>query len=169
MTVQVSHAQGQLLGRVRPVELRYYLVAPHYRSTLEYSDDALAEAAAAYHRIETFVHRVHDRVGAGEVVRHYDVEFTGLTGDRVGAWFEAMIEDGGANQWYDWFRVLVRDGSLKGERIDLVSLVGDSLGVTYGVRNIGSGGLKDIGGTLRAVSGIVVEDSLSALKVHLDR
>ncbi|MGD9403186.1 MAG: C25 family cysteine peptidase, partial [bacterium] len=101
-------------------------------------------------------------VGATEVVRHYDVEFTGVAGDRIGAWFETMIEDGSANQWYDWFRVLVRDGSLKGERLDLVSLVGDSLGVAYGIRNIGSGGLKDIDGTLRAVSGAIVEDSLSA-------
>jgi len=50
--------------RVRAVELRYYLVAPHYRSTLEYSEHALAEAAAAYRRIETFVHRVQERIGA---------------------------------------------------------------------------------------------------------
>ena len=61
-----------VLERVRPVELRYYLVAPHYRSTLEYSEHALAEAAAAYRRIETFVHRVHDRVGAVEVGRISD-------------------------------------------------------------------------------------------------
>jgi len=61
-----------LLRRVRGVELRYYLVAPHYRSTLEYSEHALAEAAAAYRRIETFVHRVHDRVGAVEVGRISD-------------------------------------------------------------------------------------------------
>ena len=30
---------------VRPVELRYYLGAPHYRSRIDYSDDALREAA----------------------------------------------------------------------------------------------------------------------------
>jgi len=47
-----------LLGRVRPVELRYYLAAAHYRSRLEFSLAALEEAAAAYRRIERFVLRV---------------------------------------------------------------------------------------------------------------
>ena len=51
------------LRRVRAVELRYYLVAAHYRSALEYSDGALHEAVAAYRRIESFVHRVRERCG----------------------------------------------------------------------------------------------------------
>ena len=33
--------------RVRPVELRFYLLAPHYRSTIEFTDAALEEAVAA--------------------------------------------------------------------------------------------------------------------------
>ena len=52
-----------LLRRVRGVELRYYLVGPHYRSSIEYSDAALQESVAAYRRIESFVHRVRERVG----------------------------------------------------------------------------------------------------------
>jgi WD40 repeat protein len=100
-------------------------------------------------------------VGSEEVVRYYDVEFTGVTGDRVGAWFEIEIEDDGSGLWYDWFRVLVHDGILDGERVELQGLVGDSLGVVYGVRNVGSGGLKGIVGTLRGISGVLVEDSLS--------
>jgi cysteinyl-tRNA synthetase len=48
---------------VRPVELRYYLVAPHYRSRIDYSDEALREAAIAYRRIEGFVQRAAERVG----------------------------------------------------------------------------------------------------------
>ena len=55
----------EVVRRVRPVELRYYLVAPHYRSTIEFTDAALAEAAAAYQRIESFVRRAAERVGAG--------------------------------------------------------------------------------------------------------
>ena len=51
---------------VRPVEVRYYLTAAHYRSTIEFSDEALAEAAAGYRRIEGFVTRAAERVGAGE-------------------------------------------------------------------------------------------------------
>jgi cysteinyl-tRNA synthetase len=48
---------------VRPVELRYYLAAPHYRSRIDYSDDALREAAVTYRRIEGFVHRAAEFVG----------------------------------------------------------------------------------------------------------
>ncbi|WP_219420354.1 cysteine--tRNA ligase [Pseudonocardia nigra] len=55
-----------LLGRVRGVELRYYLVGPHYRSAIEYSDAALEESVAAYRRIESFVHRVRERIGTPE-------------------------------------------------------------------------------------------------------
>ncbi|HEY6424498.1 MAG TPA: cysteine--tRNA ligase [Pseudonocardiaceae bacterium] len=54
------------LRRVRPVELRYYLISAHYRSAIEYSDGALDEAAAAYRRIESFVHRVRERCGVPE-------------------------------------------------------------------------------------------------------
>ena len=49
-----------VLRRVRPPELRYYLVQAHYRSLLEYSEDALEEAAAAYQRIERFVVRASE-------------------------------------------------------------------------------------------------------------
>ncbi|GAB3856455.1 cysteine--tRNA ligase [Micromonospora andamanensis] len=50
---------------VRPVELRYYYVAAHYRSRIDYSEEALREAAVAYRRIEGFVTRAVERVGAG--------------------------------------------------------------------------------------------------------
>jgi cysteinyl-tRNA synthetase len=49
--------------RVRPVELRYYLVAAHYRSNIEYSEQSLEEAAAAYRRIEGFAQRAAELVG----------------------------------------------------------------------------------------------------------
>ncbi|TFV49410.1 cysteine--tRNA ligase [Blastococcus sp. TF02A-35] len=54
----------EVLQRVRPVELRYYLVAPHYRSTIEFTDAALEEAGQAYRRVESFVKRAAERVGA---------------------------------------------------------------------------------------------------------
>ena len=59
-----------VLTRVRPPELRYYLVQAHYRSLLEYSEDALEEAAAAYQRIERFVVRASEvlsRLGMGRL------------------------------------------------------------------------------------------------------
>ncbi len=46
-----------MLERYRAPELRYYLVQPHYRSTIEYSDAAVSEAAQGYRRIETFLRR----------------------------------------------------------------------------------------------------------------
>jgi cysteinyl-tRNA synthetase len=56
----------EMLAGVRAAELRYYLVTPHYRSTIEYSRAALAEAVAAYGRIETFLRNVTGRLGAVE-------------------------------------------------------------------------------------------------------
>jgi cysteinyl-tRNA synthetase len=52
-----------MLTRVRPVELRYYLGQAHYRSAMEYSPEALAEAVAAYRGIEGFVVRATEFVG----------------------------------------------------------------------------------------------------------
>ena len=51
---------SEVLERWRPVELRYYLISAHYRSTIEFSEAALADAAAAYRRIEHFLERAHD-------------------------------------------------------------------------------------------------------------
>jgi len=52
----------EVLKRVRGIELRYYLVAAHYRSHVEFSFEALDEAAAGFRRIENFL----DRAGAGD-------------------------------------------------------------------------------------------------------
>jgi cysteinyl-tRNA synthetase len=57
----------EVVKRVRPVELRYYLVASHYRSIVEYSDEALTESAAAYQRIENFVLRADRLMGGSSV------------------------------------------------------------------------------------------------------
>ncbi|RSM41611.1 cysteine--tRNA ligase [Amycolatopsis balhimycina DSM 5908] len=58
-----------MLERYRAPELRYYLVQPHYRSTIEYSDAAVSEAAQGYRRIETFLRRAAQSgsVGVGTV------------------------------------------------------------------------------------------------------
>jgi cysteinyl-tRNA synthetase len=55
---------SDVLTRVRPAELRYYLVQAHYRSMLEFSEEALDEAVAAYQRIERFVLRAAEVVGS---------------------------------------------------------------------------------------------------------
>jgi cysteinyl-tRNA synthetase len=53
----------EMLTRVRAPELRYYLIQAHYRSQLEYSEESLDEAAAAYQRIERFVNRAVEVLG----------------------------------------------------------------------------------------------------------
>jgi cysteinyl-tRNA synthetase len=69
-----------MLTKARPQELRYYLVAPHYRSIIEYSPPALDKAARAYRRIESFVRQVAQR--AGEVhVGDLGAEFTAAMDD----------------------------------------------------------------------------------------
>jgi cysteinyl-tRNA synthetase len=50
----------EVLKQVRGIELRYYMVAAHYRSTVEFSFEALQEAAAAFRRIEGFLERAAD-------------------------------------------------------------------------------------------------------------
>jgi cysteinyl-tRNA synthetase len=52
-----------MITQVRPAELRYYLGQAHYRSGIEYSPEALAEAVAAYRRIEGFVTRAAEATG----------------------------------------------------------------------------------------------------------
>ncbi|MBJ8340259.1 cysteine--tRNA ligase [Antrihabitans sp. YC3-6] len=52
-----------VLENVRPQELRYYLGSAHYRSMLEYSDNALEVAAKSYQGVEAFVLKVRDRAG----------------------------------------------------------------------------------------------------------
>ncbi|MCK9896324.1 cysteine--tRNA ligase [Frankia sp. AgB32] len=51
------------LDLVRPQVLRYHLLSAHYRSSLEYTPEALAESTAAHDRIETFVRNALDILG----------------------------------------------------------------------------------------------------------
>jgi cysteinyl-tRNA synthetase len=53
----------EVLKKVRGIELRYYMVAAHYRSHVEFSFEALEEAAVAFRRIEGYLQRVTTAVG----------------------------------------------------------------------------------------------------------
>jgi cysteinyl-tRNA synthetase len=74
----------EVVQRVRPVELRYYLITPHYRSSIEFTDAALAEAASAYRRIESFVRRAAERVGADSGARVLCAGFSAALDDDLG-------------------------------------------------------------------------------------
>jgi cysteinyl-tRNA synthetase len=57
-----------VLRRVRGIELRFSMVSAHYRSQVEFSFEALDEAAAAFRRIEGFLDRAGDEdVPLGQV------------------------------------------------------------------------------------------------------
>ncbi|MEV6924041.1 cysteine--tRNA ligase [Dactylosporangium sp. NPDC051485] len=66
---------------VRPVEARYYLLAPHYRSVIDFTPEALSDSAVAYRRLENFVLRAAELVGDGEL------------GDVPAEFAEAMDDD----------------------------------------------------------------------------
>jgi cysteinyl-tRNA synthetase len=55
---------AELLKTVRGIELRWYLGSAHYRSMLEFSHEALAESATAFRRIEGFLTRATEILGA---------------------------------------------------------------------------------------------------------
>lgn len=73
---------SETVRRVRPVELRYYLLAPHYRSGIRVSEEAIEEAGTAYWRLETFVAKAQDVVGPVE-----------LSGELPPEFIEAMNDD----------------------------------------------------------------------------
>jgi len=53
---------SEFLELARPLVVRYYLGAAHYRSTIDYHDGALVEAEAALERIEVFLDRSLRRI-----------------------------------------------------------------------------------------------------------
>src|SRR5690242_20472847 len=73
-----------MLEKYRPQELRYHLVVPHYRSTVEFSTAALDESVRAYQRLESFVQRVGARVGAVPLGSSVGPEFAAAMDDDLG-------------------------------------------------------------------------------------
>lgn len=91
----------EVTKKVRPVELRYYLAAPHYRSAIEYSEEALLEAASAYQRIEGFVTR------AAEVIHDVDAH-----APLPQAFVDALDDDLGTPQALAVVHEVVREGNV---------------------------------------------------------
>jgi cysteinyl-tRNA synthetase len=92
---------SEVVQRVRPVELRYYLLAAHYRSIVEYTEDSLAEAGTAFRRLEGYVQR------ASEVAGSVDPAAVELPG----AFVAAMNDDLGVPQALAVIFDAVRDGN----------------------------------------------------------
>lgn len=92
---------SEMVKRWRPIVLRYYLGTPHYRSMIEYSEEALREAESAFARIEGFVQRVIELAG-GEVAPAAEVP---------PAFAEAMDDDLGVPQALAVVHTTVRQGN----------------------------------------------------------
>jgi cysteinyl-tRNA synthetase len=82
-----------MVTQVRPVELRYYLGQPHYRSGIEYSRAALDEAVTAYRRIEGFVTRAAELTGPQRQVGDGQAPGPGADSAAVPAAFAAALDD----------------------------------------------------------------------------
>jgi len=70
----------EILKNVRGIELRWYLGGAHYRSMLEYSPEALQEAAVNFKRIENFLTRATEIVGVKPTPR-INAEFMAAMND----------------------------------------------------------------------------------------
>ena len=91
---------SEMVQRWRPIVLRYYLGTPHYRSMIEYSEEALREAETAFARIEGFAQRVTEQHGAVEPAPQVPPAFA-----------EAMDDDFGVPQALAIVHTAVRQGN----------------------------------------------------------
>jgi cysteinyl-tRNA synthetase len=73
-----------VLERTRAIDLRFYIVAAHYRSHVEFSDQALEEHAAGFQRIENFLGRAAQEAGEVEI-GEIDPRFAEAMDDDLGA------------------------------------------------------------------------------------
>ena len=65
----------EVITRFRPIDVRFYLLSAHYRSNLEFSDQALSEAATAFSRIEQFVQRASEKTKNNQLNLKFPQEF----------------------------------------------------------------------------------------------
>ncbi|MEO6826309.1 MAG: cysteine--tRNA ligase [Microbacteriaceae bacterium] len=76
---------ADLLRKARPIVVRYFLGAAHYRSTIDYHDGSLAEAEAALERITGFLERGRRRLAG--------TRFAGRAAAVVPEEFSAAMDD----------------------------------------------------------------------------
>ena len=91
---------SEMVQKWRPIVLRYYLGTPHYRSTIEYSEESLREAETGFARIEGFAQRVTEQHGLVEAAPHVPPAFA-----------EAMDDDFGVPQALAIVHTAVRQGN----------------------------------------------------------
>ena len=67
-----------------PRAVRFYLLAPHYRSAIEFSDTSLTEATTSLARIDSFLDRAADLVGETEPATSLPAGFVSAMDDDLG-------------------------------------------------------------------------------------
>lgn len=91
---------SEMVQRWRPIVLRYYLAAPHYRSMIEYSEESISEAETGFARIEGFIERAVERCGLVDAAPEVPLAFA-----------EAMDDDLGVPQALAVVHTAVRQGN----------------------------------------------------------
>lgn len=92
---------SEMVKAWRPIVLRYYLGAAHYRSMIEYSEASLRDAESAFARIEGFAQRVTEKTG----------ETVAPATEVPPAFAEAMDDDLGVPQALAIVHTTVRQGN----------------------------------------------------------
>jgi cysteinyl-tRNA synthetase len=116
-----------VLERVRAIDLRFYIVFAHYRSHVEFSFEALDEAAAGFARIEHFLHRAAELVEPAPLVTDLDA----LPDAFVAAMDDDLATPAAVAVIYD----LVREGNklLGGGASDALAAAASSVRAMLGV------------------------------------
>jgi cysteinyl-tRNA synthetase len=96
-----------VLERVRAIDLRFYIVAAHYRSHVEFSYQALEEAAAGFARIEHFLTRAVGLLDGVPAVADATEVLDALPADFVAAMDDDLGTPAAVAVLYD----TVRDGN----------------------------------------------------------
>ena len=106
---------AEFLELARPIVVRYFLGAAHYRSTIDYHEGSLAEAEAALDRIEVFLTRA-DRRLAG-------TKFAGSGAEVIPEAFGAAMDDDlGVPQALAVLHETVRSGNAALDNGDLAAV-----------------------------------------------
>ncbi len=147
----------EIVRQWRPVEVRYYLGAAHYRSTIEFSKSSLDEAAVAYARIENFVERAVEVLGDDEPAAVLPDGFT-----------TAMDDDLGVPAALGVLHTAVRDGNTA-LAVGDTAAVGASLGAVLAMASVlgidprvWPGRAADVTHTLDALVRVALEQRTAA-------
>ena len=110
-----------LLAATRPIVLRYFLGSAHYRSVLEFSESSLAEAAAAFSRVEGFLDRV---ASAAPSALPAPLRGAATQAEVPAAFAEALLDDFGMPQALAALHGAVRAGNIAIDEGDEAALTG---------------------------------------------